>query len=115
MIRLSLPLPPSANHLFSNAPGKGRVKTQAYRDWINTAGWEVKAQAPGYVTITGPYRLLIEMSGPYDLDNCCKPCGDLLQVMRIVANDKLMTRLVVDRVDGPRGVRIEVEAIEPTL
>lgn len=112
MLTLSLPLPPSANHLFSNAPGKGRVKTAAYRDWLNQAGWELKAKARGHVTITTPYRLRIKLSAPnMDCDNCVKSVSDALQMMNIVSNDRLMADLHVVRVDGPRGIRIEVEAI----
>lgn len=113
MIVLNLTLPPSVNHLWTNVPGKGRVKTLAYKDWVNIAGWEIKSQCGGARTITGPYRMKVEMSAPMmDLDNAIKPVGDLLQTMNLVTNDRNMVRLEVVRGDGPRGVRIEVEAVQ---
>lgn len=113
MTALFLTLPPSVNHCWSNVPGRGRVKTAAYREWLNVAGWEIKAQAPGARIIDGPYRLTIEVCAPrYDIDNVVKPCGDLLQTMGLVRNDSLMAELRVVRVSGTRGVRLRLEAIE---
>ena len=42
---LLTPRPPSANALYSNVRGKGRVKTRQYRDWIwpsSEPGWGIK-------------------------------------------------------------------------
>lgn len=114
MLVLTLTLPPSANHCWSNAPGKGRVKTAAYKAWINIAGWEIKAQAPGAPIIKVPYSLRILVSADrYDLDNVAKPLGDILKTMRLVEDDRLMSRLLIERHEGPCGVRLELEAIEP--
>ena len=111
MIVLTLPLPPSVNACWANVPGKGRVRTKAYRDWIRTAGWEATI-ATGGRRIVGAYRMRIEMSAPrMDIGNCEKPIGDLLQSLAIVENDRLMSELHVVRAEGPRGVRVEIEAL----
>jgi Holliday junction resolvase RusA-like endonuclease len=41
---VKLPLPPSANKLFFNVPGKGRVKTRAYKNWRRNAVLSIFAQ-----------------------------------------------------------------------
>lgn len=85
-VALNLPRPPSVNQLFANIPGKGRVKTAAYRAWIAAAGWMLKAQRPA--TIRGRYRLLV-LVGPTraDVDNLTKAVNDLLQSHGVIEND----------------------------
>lgn len=44
-MELRLPhLPPSTNHLYLNVPGRGRVKTRAYEDWIFQAALMLNRQ-----------------------------------------------------------------------
>lgn len=38
---VDLPLPPSTNALFANRKGGGRVKTEAYKAWLNDARWHL--------------------------------------------------------------------------
>ena len=69
-----LPLPPSANRLFANVPGKGRVKTRAYKNWRKAAILTIFAQVRADRRIGGPVDLEIcvpdGMRG--DLDNRLK-------------------------------------------
>jgi crossover junction endodeoxyribonuclease RusA len=100
MIRLSLPYPPSVNGLYANIPGKGRVKTERYKTWINAAGWNVKAARP--VKVAGPYTLEITLfqsdKRKRDIDNIIKPISDLLVEHQLVEDDSLCQRLVVNRI-----------------
>jgi hypothetical protein len=41
---IELPIPPSVNALWFNAPGRGRVRTDEYRAWLKEAGWLLKEQ-----------------------------------------------------------------------
>lgn len=97
-VALNLPRPPSVNQLFANIPGKGRVKTAAYRAWIAAAGWMIKAQRPQ--PIRGKYNLLI-LVGPTraDLGNCEKAVSDLLQALGVIENDRLGEEIALKRSD----------------
>jgi len=105
-------VPPSVNRCWSNAPGKGRIKTKAYREWLTIAGYEIKPDIAGRPPIDTPYILRIEVAAPrYDIDNIIKPISDLLQSMGVVSDDKLMDELHVSRADRERGVRVWVSEI----
>jgi len=85
----TLPLPPSVNALYANVAGRGRVKSERYRTWLNAAGWELKAQKPPRVE--GHYCIWIWANRPdgrkRDLGNLEKPVSDLLVAHGIVADD----------------------------
>ena len=55
--------PPSVNAMYVNIPGKGRAKSRAYKAWLQTTGWEIKAKRPKQ--ITGPYSIAIEVQRDY--------------------------------------------------
>ncbi len=86
MIRLDLPIGPSLNQLY---PGKTRrYKSSAYRNWISTAGWHIRAARCGEVS--GPYTLTlllpVKMRG--DVDNRLKAVSDLLALNGVTPDDK---------------------------
>lgn len=90
-----LPMPPSANNIFANVPGRGRVKSDRYRTWKQAAGWCVKAQING-ARIRGPVALTytIEDGGSRaDLGNLEKALTDLLVELNVIDGD------------GPKTVR----------
>jgi Holliday junction resolvase RusA-like endonuclease len=87
---LSLPVPPSANALWSHpGGGKARVRSDAYRLWLHNAGWSVRMQARGFTTLAGTFDalLLVPEKSKRDRDNWSKPIFDLLQAVGIVRND----------------------------
>lgn len=96
-IVLAIPVPPSVNGLWFNKPGKGRVRSDRYRTWLNSAGWLVQAQRPGHM----PGRVEIEICLPErngaDLDNRVKATLDLLVAHRIIEgdNNKVVRRITV--------------------
>jgi len=99
-LRVFLPVPPSTNALYRNVGGKGRVKTQAYRDWINGAGAVLNVEArkakwkrlggPAYVMLTIPRE-----NKRRDLDNFVKPTLDLLSKCLVWNDDRQLETLVV--------------------
>lgn len=100
-------IPPSTDGLFSNIPGKGRVKTKAYAAWLETAGWEIKAQRP---TLT-PGRVSVDItvgrkSNLSDLDNRAKAVLDLLVKQRVIEDDNRVSELRMRWVDAPDCVVI---------
>lgn len=104
IITATIPLPPSANRLFANAPGKGRVKTAAYKAWITEAGYILNL-AKTAKQIDGPYALSIFAGKPdnrkRDLDNLAKPICDLLKTVGAIVDDSLCQRIEMEWVCRP--------------
>jgi len=112
-ITLTLTYPPSANRLWRNYRGV-TCKSDEYKAWLSlnaglcSAYWNRK--------LDGPYRLTILATPPdrraRDLDNLAKPCGDFLQSIGLVTNDKHMRELSMAWSDGPgAGVTCTVEPL----
>jgi Holliday junction resolvase RusA-like endonuclease len=98
--RFTCPQPPSTNNLFRNVPGKGRVRTKAYKEWIARAGWEVKIQR--VVPVAGRVRMLIEGLTRIDLDNI-KAVPDLVKKLGYIEDDRLVRHLTVIGADTDPG------------
>ena len=115
MISFTLPKPISTNKLYANAPGKGRVKTKAYKDWIKECGWLLKAKRPE--PVHGPYHIKLQVSrkrnkdgsfskNDIDLGNALKATEDVLQHYGVIENDKLSQSIVMEWTDGQEGMRV---------
>jgi len=91
VVQLVLPAPPSANALFKNVPGKGRVRTRLYDDWLSHAGWRLRSQRPGLVA--GQVLILMGVertSGMADIDNRLKATLDLLVNHQVIEDDRFV-------------------------
>jgi Holliday junction resolvase RusA-like endonuclease len=81
-------MPPSTNNLFVNVRGKGRVKTDRYRTWLQAAGWDMKKyhnhrwNEPVHLTIA-----LGKMRANADISNRIKAIEDLLVTHQIIPGD----------------------------
>jgi crossover junction endodeoxyribonuclease RusA len=91
-----LPLPPSGNNLFKNIPGKGRVKTDAYRAWRKEAALIVMASRE---RVVGPYEMEMVVGRPdkrrRDLSNTIKAAEDALKEGGAIVDDSLCERLEI--------------------
>ena len=90
--------PPSANGLFANVPGRGRVKSEKYRGWLNAVGWDLKLAKPERVA--GPVNVTLLFERPKgrrraDLDNRAKAALDLLVTHGVIEDDHLVQRLTL--------------------
>lgn len=96
---VKLPLPPSANKLFFNVPGKGRVKTKAYTTWRKNAVLAIFAQVRADNRIAGPVALsLCVPSGMRgDLDNRLKATIDALVASNRIDDDKHVHSILILR------------------
>lgn len=94
---LTLPLPPSTNKLFANVPGKGRIRTKAYKQWRHDAGWELKAQRPTPVAGNVAVAIHVPQSMRGDVDNRLKALLDLLVAHHVIEDDRLVSKLIVER------------------
>jgi hypothetical protein len=115
--RFCIPAPPSTNNLHGShidkATGKlRRHNTAVYKAWIDEAGWEIRIQGDNQFGIVplpvfpnGLRQLLIEGVAGIDSDNI-KAIPDLLKRMKIIKDDKLIDRLVIER--GKPGDKVTV-------
>lgn len=91
--------PPSVNEIYRNVPGKGRVKTKAYKKWREDAVLWLRLQKPP--TFTGPVSVSIALplATRGDADNRNKAALDALQEAGVVANDRLCDPVTIGRSD----------------
>lgn len=115
IVRLSLPMPPSANNAFINVKGRGRVRSENYRKWADHAGWLVKAQRPKPFNVPVKIRIEIkpENNRAFDLDNRTKAVLDLLVTHGVLHDDsnKWVRGVTIEQVDEGAPCTVEVEAI----
>ncbi|GLK78018.1 hypothetical protein GCM10008171_32720 [Methylopila jiangsuensis] len=108
---IALPFPPPLNNLFANVHGRGRVRSQRYREWANAAGWQLRAARPA--SVTGPVAVTILLGRPdrrkRDLDGLSKAPIDLLVEHRVIEDDSLVQRLTLAWAPVT-GCQITVEA-----
>lgn len=98
MITIRLPVPPSVNQLYRNVKGRGRVKTEAYRNWIFEAcQWQHGQKA--YDGLAGRYRLSITVPAKAraDLGNLEKAISDFLQSRLFIKNDRMADEINLKR------------------
>jgi Holliday junction resolvase RusA-like endonuclease len=100
---INFPRPTSANRMFSRQMTRRghRDLTPEYKAWRDEAGWAVKMQIVGLVTITSRFNITIEVprSSRVDLDNNVKPILDMAQNMGIISNDKNCAGITITPAD----------------
>lgn len=98
---LRLPTPLSTNSLFKNAR-RGRVKTEAYENWIAEAdiAYLLQRRFLSEQKVKGTWQAVIHLPREIrtDLDNCLKCPLDWLVSRELVEDDnpKYLQRIVVD-------------------
>ena len=112
-VTLNLPMPPSANNMWT-LKRKGLRLSPQYEAWLNEAGWLAKAQRAGSVAGRYELRVIIGRRGlkktRRDLDNLLKPISDLLVNIGTVQDDSLCEYLSAEWEDDAEGVTVKVEA-----
>lgn len=96
LVVLFLPAPVSVNAIWTRKAGGGVRLSDAYRAWLQEAGWSLEQQRPG--AIRGRYELTLrlpEQSG-LDLDNAVKATSDLLQSHGVIRDDRDASRIVLE-------------------
>ena len=108
----TVPVPPSVNAMFSNAPGKGRVRTPEYRAWIEHAGFLLASQRPG--SIKGPYAVTIRLPEKMrgDIDNRANSVIDLMVKHQITSDDSKLHSLLIERTPGIASACVSVRSWE---
>lgn len=118
---VDIPPPPSTNNLYLNRAGRGRVKSQAYRDWITAAESMVMVLKP--IDKGHPFRVHLTLVGGSDLNlardiaNIEKAAVDLLVTRKRIPGDSLRAGLhelilrFVENDSGSAYVRIETASL----
>jgi Holliday junction resolvase RusA-like endonuclease len=108
---VKLPLPPSANKLFFNVPGKGRVKTRAYKNWRRNAVLSIFAQVRADRRIGGPVSLsfCVPSGMRGDLDNRLKAAIDALVASNRIDDDRHVHGILILRGGADAGT-MEIKA-----
>lgn len=112
-MKLTLPMPPSVNHLYANIPGRGRVISGNYQRWKKAAKDQLWLQK--WSRVEGPVRLTIalERTGQrYDCSNRVKAVEDFLVQHGIISDDnhKIVQSVLVFVADV-KGCEVQVHPI----
>jgi Holliday junction resolvase RusA-like endonuclease len=104
-VAFSLPTPPSVNELYRNLPGRGRVKTGVYDDFVRRGVASIRSQSvmpvPGrVVVIFGVER----MSASADIDNRLKSMLDTIVKAGVIGDDNLVTAIAVSWLPKANGL-----------
>ena len=95
-VTVLLPVPPSVNRIYRHTKENGPVRSEAYKAWIDGAGWRLQMQRPGRVP--GAYVLLLAVprTSRMDIDNAAKAVSDLLQRHGVIDNDRDAVRVLLE-------------------
>ena len=94
-ISLTLPLPLSANRMWTHARGT-TFKSREYKAWAVDVYWLCSMQRTAD-NVSGLYELrLVAPRSRLDLDNVIKPTCDALQQADVITNDKYARRIVLE-------------------
>lgn len=109
LARFDLPSPPSTNNLFRNVPGKGRVYSDTYKNWLSHAGWKLQLAWRGAPALRGSLALTLRLAPGIDIDNI-KAVPDLLKKIGVIVDDRYIVELHVYREDGRGTCGVEIKA-----
>ncbi len=92
----TMPTPPSANHLFRNVKGVGRVKASHYNEFIRMGvaaihRQNVKPIAGRVIVVIGVER----MSDRADIDNRLKAMLDAIVAAKTIEDDRFITAIAI--------------------
>jgi Holliday junction resolvase RusA-like endonuclease len=110
-MNITLPIPPSANNLFINVPGRGRVMSTEYRQWRKCALSEIAIYGIG--SMAKPYGVHIRANVNHrrDIDNLAKPILDALVEAGVIIGDQWVDTVRIDRDGAVSACSVEVWSI----
>lgn len=110
-------VPPSVNAMYRNVPGRGRVKTQDYKNWLKFSEPELMIQRPRRFVRRVDILIRIPSSQVRrnsDGDNRVKAIMDLLVRQRVIIDDSrdFVRRSAVEWADDIEQTEIIITAVE---
>lgn len=114
---ITLPLPPTTNHIYGISAIRGHAMmyiTKDGKEWFKTAGEQLKKQWKKKTPIITPAEIwiVLKLVHDRDVDGSCKPILDLLQKNGVIKNDKLFYKMDVEKIKvkkGEEGVEFEIQ------
>ena len=107
-VALNLPAPISTNDLWTirkSRAGKHYLsRTDEYKAWLESAGWQLVQQKPGRVAGAYGLRLTVGRESKIDLGNAEKAVSDLLEKHGVIDNDRFASEIHLGWGDG-EGMR----------
>lgn len=114
MIRMSLPVPPTGNHMFTVVRGR-KIMGANYRKWRKIAEPEIHRQMQGQAPILGPYKLSLKLDrlsrAERDLTNYLKGPEDALVACGVVRDDSDCQAVYAEWSDKAPGKGAEVHIL----
>jgi len=114
MIRLSLPMPPTGNNMFTVRHGR-KIMSPSYRKWRILAEMDIQRQMLDQAPLTGPYRLSLKFDRPSraerDLSNYIKGPEDALVLCQCVRDDSDCVALYAEWTDRAPGKDAQVHIL----
>lgn len=129
ILNLWLPYPSSVNENYATVikytkarkPYPLRIDSEAYKNWQTIAGLALNAQAKMLFDcdILIHYKVKLptgKVKRRRDLDNLLKPMNDILVAHKIIKDDDLIQKLIVEWVtEGKDGVEVKIEKFEQLI
>lgn len=84
----TITVPPSANKLYANVAGIGRVKTKAYKSWIRGELKALMAQRAKPIGRRAVIKIIAPVNRRRDIDSYLKATVDLLCRAKVLENDR---------------------------
>jgi len=107
-----LDLGPSVNAMYANAPGRGRIKSKAYKSWVRGQLKALLAQRARPVQAPVSIELFLPDTMRGDASNRIKAVEDLLVKAGIIPNDsKKFVRSVGISFHGAAQMRVRVQTV----
>ena len=103
VVNLELHWPPSVNRWWRPAPGRnGLALSKSARKYKRDAILLIRSQLPaGFLAFVEPVCIRMRLHPPTalaDIDNVNKAVLDSLEAAGVVANDRLVTRMEIDKI-----------------
>lgn len=119
MIRLSLPMPPTGNNMYTVSRGR-KIMSPTYRKWRQCAEPEIRRQMVGQTPLHGPYKLSLRLDraskAERDLSNYIKGPEDALVLCGVVRDDSDCVALYAEWTERApcKGAEVHILLVDAT-
>lgn len=107
-VRFTMPCPPSTNKLWFNMPGKGRVKTAAYSDFVQMGLVAISNQkvpsVNGRVLMVYGIERIAKNAMDADISNRLKAIEDTIVKAGIIEDDSMVVGLAISWLPRANGL-----------